>query len=490
MPSNDAADMNPTVVAPVPTRVLRGKRAAVKVVQAFLDCLAVVLSWVVAVTVTPGVGFAVWLGHSTAVWDYAAISLAWLLSLSFVELYDVRQWRGVTSVLGRCVVALVIATVTAYGALELVTNIPDMVRTALFIGGPVFAVLATATRIVHHRVLPDHLVARRFLLLGTCEGVRELVDAIRREDRRTAELVAIATAGPCEGEAEDLGRVIPAEDVLAVVEVEGVTHVVLCHGQRVPESFARALSACAVGGRRIVSLNEAYEVVTRRAAIFNLKDSDWLAGVRWVERNTYATRVKRVLDFLVALVLAPICLPLLAVLGVAVKLSSPGPVFFRQKRVGLGGRVFTLAKLRTMRVPDPSLPPNDPANSDAARVTRLGRFLRFSRLDEIPQLLHVLAGQMSLVGPRPEQPWLVEKYCAEIPLFGQRHIVRPGITGWAQVHQSYEESLANVQEKLQYDLYYISRLSLRLDVLIVVRTLDAVLFGRRRERARKGASGG
>jgi exopolysaccharide biosynthesis polyprenyl glycosylphosphotransferase len=166
---------------------------------------------------------------------------------------------------------------------------------------------------------------------------------------------------------------------------------------------------------------------------------------------------------------------LLPIIALAIYLDSPGPIFFRQERIGRGGRVFKILKLRTM-VPDAEkLTGPKWASADDPRITRVGRLLRRTRLDEAPQLINVLRGEMSLVGPRPERPYFVEQLSESIPFYRTRHIVKPGVTGWAQVKYHYGDSVEDALVKLQYDLYYIRHQSLVLDVLIILRTARKIL---------------
>jgi len=186
---------------------------------------------------------------------------------------------------------------------------------------------------------------------------------------------------------------------------------------------------------------------------------------------------RRLVSFGVSLTALLLCLPFIPIIMLAVWLSSPGPIFFRQTRVGRHGRTFSVIKFRTMR---------EDAESDGAawasendsRVTRLGKFLRRSRLDEIPQMWNVLKGDMGFVGPRPERPEFVEWLSKEIPFYELRHMVRPGITGWAQVRYHYGASLEEAKRKLEYDLYYVKRLSLGLDLLIMFETIKTIMLGR------------
>jgi lipopolysaccharide/colanic/teichoic acid biosynthesis glycosyltransferase len=171
-------------------------------------------------------------------------------------------------------------------------------------------------------------------------------------------------------------------------------------------------------------------------------------------------------------------LPLLPLIMLAVKLDSSGPVLYRQKRVGRGGATFYCYKFRTMREDAEADTGATWAADDDPRITPGGKFLRATRLDEIPQLWCVLKGDMHFVGPRPERPEFVEWLSREIPFYGVRHVVRPGITGWAQVQYKYGNTLEDAREKLQYDLFYIKNVSVGLDLLILFQTIKIVLLGR------------
>ena len=170
--------------------------------------------------------------------------------------------------------------------------------------------------------------------------------------------------------------------------------------------------------------------------------------------------------------------PLLPLIALAIKLDSPGPALFRQLRVGEGEKLFQVAKFRTMRQDAEAATGAVWAQKNDPRVTRLGRFLRKSRLDELPQLFNVLMGTMSLVGPRPERPEFVETLEQRIPYYAKRHFVKPGVTGWAQVRYPYGASEEDALEKLRFDLYYVKNYSLLFDLTILLETVKVCLFGR------------
>ncbi len=171
-------------------------------------------------------------------------------------------------------------------------------------------------------------------------------------------------------------------------------------------------------------------------------------------------------------------LPLLPFIMLAIRFDSAGPVFYTQTRMGKGGRLFKVVKFRTMRHDAEAASGPQWAGNNDPRVTRVGKFLRTTRLDEIPQLWCVLKGDMAFVGPRPERPEFIEQLSKEIPYYGVRHMVRPGVTGWAQIKYKYGSTVADAREKLQYDLYYIKNASIGLDLLIMFQTVKTVLLRR------------
>ncbi len=189
-------------------------------------------------------------------------------------------------------------------------------------------------------------------------------------------------------------------------------------------------------------------------------------------------KLKRLMDIVVSLFLLIISLPITIITSVAIKLDSKGPVLFKQERLGQNGKPFNVYKFRSMIVDAEKYSGPVWSKKDDPRVTRMGRFVRKVRIDEIPQMFNVLKGEMSLVGPRPERAFFVEKLSKEIPYYRRRLKVRPGITGWAQIKHKYDETIEDVKIKLKYDLFYIENMSLRMDFKILLRTVYVVLFGK------------
>jgi exopolysaccharide biosynthesis polyprenyl glycosylphosphotransferase len=242
------------------------------------------------------------------------------------------------------------------------------------------------------------------------------------------------------------------------------------------DELGELLIDCKLRGVVVESATDSFERLRAKVPVRTLcpealVDADGYRVARW-----YAA-VKRVMDILFSLGLLVVTAPVLLVIAIAIKLDSRGPILFRQERVGQHGRIFRLLKFRSMRLDAESGCGPVWAVERDARVTRLGNFLRKYRLDEIPQAVNVLRGEMSFIGPRPERPHFVELLKQEIRYYGLRHCVKPGITGWAQVRYRYGGSVEDAFEKLQYDLYYMKHMSLVADVRIFLATVKVVLFG-------------
>jgi exopolysaccharide biosynthesis polyprenyl glycosylphosphotransferase len=227
-------------------------------------------------------------------------------------------------------------------------------------------------------------------------------------------------------------------------------------------------------GVRFDHLASVYEQYTGKIAVENLRPS-WLIFSEGFRKSLWLSFSKRAADITLSLLGLLLASPLMALSALAVRLSSPGPVFYKQTRVGKDGMLFTICKFRSMYADAEAATGAVWATSGDPRVTRVGRFLRRTRLDEIPQLISVLVGDMSLVGPRPERPEFVEELTKQIPFYGQRHVVRPGVTGWAQVRHPYGASVQDALEKLQYDLFYVKRMSPGFDFFVVLETIKTVL---------------
>jgi lipopolysaccharide/colanic/teichoic acid biosynthesis glycosyltransferase len=307
---------------------------------------------------------------------------------------------------------------------------------------------------------------RRVFFAGSPESLREL----RRELTQSHE-ASLVGAVPAHSP-------LTADALIAAMQSARATVLVLDTAAAVSPTIISAAGTLSEHGVRIRDLLGYYEAEFKKVPLTELTPAWFLFEREQARQTTVADTLRRLTMTFAAGAMLLACLPLLTMLALAIRLTSPGPAIFRQTRVGKDGARFTLVKLRTMTITDPQTGSDEAdavwATDLAHRITPLGRFLRRYRLDELPQLWNVMRGELALIGPRPEQVPIVERLQREIPHYGARHTVRPGLTGWAQVNLGYAGSLAGARAKLQRDLYYVKHRSLRLDLLILWLTVKAV----------------
>lgn len=318
----------------------------------------------------------------------------------------------------------------------------------------------------------------RVLVLGTAESgitlVRELL--LRPE-------LNIKVVGFLDEKGENIGKSLVNPSIIGsvnqvsdIVKEKGVNRVILSLNERRGCTPVEQLLQLKFSGVQVQDAHSAYEQVTGKILLTNLAPS-WLFLSAGFRKSRSLLNVKRCVDTVVSLVGIILALPLMGAIAFAIWLESGSPIFFRQERLGLGQQPFTILKFRSM-VQDAEAGGPSWAVKNDPRVTRIGRLLRKFRLDELPQLFNVLGGEMSLVGPRPEQTRLCEILEEKIPMYWRRHSARPGITGWAQVKYQYGSTIEEMERKLEYDLYYIKNLSFKLDLAIILATFKVILFGR------------
>ena len=272
------------------------------------------------------------------------------------------------------------------------------------------------------------------------------------------------------------GIIGAAADVEAIVQQEKIDHVVISLLERRGRMPVRQLLQLKFAGVRVEDAHSFFERMTGRIMLERLSPS-WLILSDGFRKSALLLWAKRSLDIVVSLIALILCLPLFAVVAVAILFESGSPILFRQDRTGLKGHPFEMLKFRSMCTNAEKEGPQW-AVSDDSRVTRVGKFIRKYRIDELPQVINVLRGEMSIVGPRPERPHFVAMLEEQIPYYGLRHSVRPGITGWAQVRYQYGASVEQTMTKLEYDLFYIKHLSLMLDLAVLLETAKVMISGR------------
>jgi sugar transferase (PEP-CTERM system associated) len=266
-------------------------------------------------------------------------------------------------------------------------------------------------------------------------------------------------------------------DLDKIVKRENIDRLIVAMGERRGQFPTDQLLHLSLSGH--VSIEECasfYERVTGRVHLEMMRPS-WLIFSGRGRQARLSGMTRKAFHWLVALIGAILCLPLAILTAILIKLDSKGPVFYRQERVGKNGHTFMVTKFRSMRVDAEQSGPKWAA-ADDDRTTRVGKFIRKVRIDEIPQFWNILKGEMSFVGPRPERPHFVTQLAEEIPYYEQRHLIAPGLTGWAQIKYRYGASIEDARQKLQYDLYYIKNQSIVLDAAILFETIKTIIFSR------------
>jgi sugar transferase (PEP-CTERM system associated) len=400
------------------------------------------------------------------------------LCLYFADLYDFRVITDLRE--------LFIRAVQALGATSLILAgtyfwLPDLiVGRGVFMLAAVFViVLVFGWRIAFewgtHRIGPRE----RLLLVGTSDAAVRLAKELYDRRDLGVEIVGFIDPDPARvGEPLiNPGIIGTVEDIPAIVRARSVDQVVVSLSDARGKLPMDKLLEMKLDGVSFEHLASVYEKYTGKIAVENLRPS-WLIFSPGFKKSRFQQFAKRALDVFMSLVGLIVAAPIMLAVAAAVRLTSRGPVVYSQQRVGQHGRVFTVHKFRSMQDDAEKETGAVWARVNDDRITPLGHFLRRTRLDELPQLWNVLSGHMSFVGPRPERPEFVSSLTHQIPFYGQRHTVRPGLTGWAQVRYTYGASVEDAMQKLQFDLFYIKNMSIALDLFIIAKTVKTVLMQR------------
>ena len=390
----------------------------------------------------------------------------------FVVMHDRRELvLRLVQALGLAWIALAFAFY-AFPALMLGRSI-SLIALPLALG------LGVAWRVTIHWFLGHPGIGERILIVGSGELAVEVArEVLNRPDAGYRIVGFVGTDSGLLGKSLINPRVIGLTEQLdTIVKHEGIDRLVVAMGERRGQLPTDRLLQLSLAGD--VSIEEGaafYERVTGRVSLNMIRPS-WLifSGRGRQARLTALSRSG--VHWLVALIGFLLCMPIMVVTALLIKLDSRGPVFYKQERVGKNGHTFVLTKFRSMKVDAEKSGPVWASKSDD-RTTRVGRIIRKVRIDEIPQFLNILKGEMSFVGPRPERPHFVAQLANEIPYYEQRHLIAPGLTGWAQIKYPYGASIEDARQKLQYDLFYIKNYSLLLDAVIMFETIKIILFGR------------
>ena len=322
----------------------------------------------------------------------------------------------------------------------------------------------------------------RILILGITNQAREIIKEYQHKKFKGYEIIGVLTSMKSQIGKEFhgvkvLGLVSQIEEI---VKVYAVDNIIVTLRERRGKMPVRELLKFKLADIRIQEGPSFYEKVKRKIIIDEFLKPSWIIFEEGFFHGYVYNTLKHARCVIISFILLTILSPILILVVILIKLDSPGPVFFRQERVGFHGKIFKLLKFRSMHRDAEAT--NNPmyAQENDPRITRVGRILRKTRLDEVPQFFNIFKGDMDLVGPRPERPFFVNELQKQIPYYYLRHMVRPGLTGWAQVNYTYSDNLEGAKEKLEYELYYIKNTSWYLDALIIYLTIKEVLFFRGR----------
>jgi len=390
-----------------------------------------------------------------------------------------RSAAGADSIL-RSLIALIIGCAAAYAVFQLLPD-GEFYQTAIGSTTLLGVLIIVTFRKTILKAIAEAVsgwFSHRILVLGTGAGALEVEKTLGGMHGSGLTLVGFYPLNSSEPLLVSGNRVLNSaaglEEIVNTHQIDQV--IVSVREQRGGVLPLRQLLNCRLHGIKVTDLSGFFESVRGAVPIESLKAS-WLIYGEGFRTGRVRAMVKRALDITASGMLLFLMSPLMLATALAIFLESGGPVIFRQERVGKGGRSFWLLKFRSMRTDAEKDGKPQWATQNDPRVTAVGRFIRKTRIDELPQLINVLRGEMSFVGPRPERPFFVGQLTEKIPFYGARHSVKPGVTGWAQVRVAYGASEEDAKTKLEYDLYYIKNQSLWLDIAILAETVRVVLFG-------------
>ena len=414
-------------------------------------------------------------------WKIALVTLICQLCLYYNDFYDLTVVHSNRE--------LIVRLLQAAGAASIMLAALYFVAPSMMIGNGIFvsALFVFLVAILGWRLAFNHVTGslrleERVLFVGTGETAKKVARQILDQHDFAYRIIGFIDDDPARiGERIVNPAIVGTpDDIDRIVAQHHVDRIVVGLSDRRGKLPVEELLRAKMAGIRVEDATTTYERVTGKILIDDLRPS-WLIFSDGFRVSRVSRLMKRTIDLTLALAMALIALPLIGLTALLVWIDDGRPVLYRQERVGENGRTFVLSKFRSMRKDAEQAGTPIWAKDGDVRITRVGRIIRMTRLDELPQLWNVVRGDMSFVGPRPERPFFVDQLSREIPFYQQRHAVKPGLTGWAQVKYRYGSSLEDAMEKLRYDLYYIKHLSVVFDLTIVFDTVKVVLF-------RKGAA--
>jgi len=455
-------------------RIFRHYVSPVKLAMASVDFVIVMISVFAAELIRyQMVGF-------EPVMEFHTVLAKLLVPLIFVPVllgvggYESESLRDIRIFFLRLVIGFVGTAIALSAFLYLLPMLP-LWRSILILTICISGFLVLVSHWLFLKFTDSNFLGRRVIILGAGQGASELLELSGRAGDAGLNIVAVVSLPHDDCVVADAKRLI---DIGSFKEFVGdhQGELIIVADEKAKKLPIEDLIACKLAGIEVQDRLSFFEQVRGYVDLASVQ-AEWIIFSDGFKGGSGFERiVKRVSDVFVSLTALVVFLPIIFLAGLAVRLTSRGPVFYRQERVGLNGLNFNLLKFRSMRVDAEKEGQPEWAQKADPRVTSIGGFLRRTRIDELPQVINVLMGDMSFVGPRPERPFFVEQLEGEIPFFKERHCLKPGITGWAQIQYPYGASLEDSKRKLEYDLYYIKNYSIFLDLLIILQTIRVILF--------------
>jgi exopolysaccharide biosynthesis polyprenyl glycosylphosphotransferase len=456
-----------------------------KIIVILTDFIAINLAWVVLFYIRVEAGWFKLIVMPEFYVPMFVVYFYWLVIFTFVGMY--RTWFAASrfdelSTLFKASFVGVFILFTVIFIDDYLHNVESNSRILIFIyWGLLFFFIGTGRLIIRgfqRRLIIKGIGRRCAVIVGYNPKAKEVYDQIVEHialglDIKAFAAVKVKNVGKFYKGTEVLGTV---DNIGEIVKQTNSKEVIIALEKEDHELLVKVISSLenkSIGLKIVPDLYEILSGQARTSQIYGMPLIDIMPELM----PEWEKRLKRIMDVFISLIILFISLPVILITMIAIKLDSKGSIFFKQERSGMDNKKFRMVKFRSMHKDAEKHTGPVWSSKDDPRVTRAGKIIRKLRIDEIPQMWNVLKGEMSIVGPRPERPFFVEKLSEEIPYYKRRLKVRPGITGWAQVKHKYDESVDDVKIKLRYDLFYIENMSLRMDMKIIMRTIFVVLFG-------------
>ena len=414
-----------------------------------------------------------WVTHF---WPFTAVFFFWIIIFYIDDLYDLNYGRDQIDLISRLLRGTAVNAFFAVAFFYIAGSRFFSIRPqrVLLINLVIAAILLYVWRVAFNYFLRNRQTIENVLLIGNTPASREIIGEIKNNPALGFRVRALINVDGQQTLPENIEVLSDYQNLSEICRRHKIKTIVTAVNTKEFPELLENLFSCLPLQVNFYEVAAFYEKITGKIPVASIEQSWFLENLSRTKSNLYHN-TKRMIDVAISSAILIIFLPFLPLIALAVKLSSPGPVLFKQKRVGENAKEFTVVKFRSM-VANAENNGAQWASKDDPRVTKLGKLMRKTRIDEIPQLVNIVKGEMSLIGPRPERPEFVKQLQSQIPFYKERLLVKPGLTGWAQVMgPNYGGSKEETMEKIQYDLYYIKNQSLGLDLSIVLKTVKTIL---------------